>query len=753
MDRLKSGAIAGKFRALLLVSILFQSGLPAFAQLDPGIDPTVNPPLPADVEPAPTPAPAAAPSPKASLHFTPPGAAATTSSATPASASTTTGDTTSGDASPLLTAQQPPEVTDPVAIAQATQRAGFPPAQASRNLPVTVGTVQVRRPFKIFVREELVRNLSFRDTPVREVIAELARRGNLNIMIDRSVLGNITGELRDVTLNEAMDSVLAAAGLQSRRLDNNTVVVGTAQAMVQLGLNRTMAKAFKVSYANAFDVASILYASVFNRGLVPDFNKSQLSRQSNTDRTEAGNEATEQSGASGSPGASRNRTVGTSTSELVATDDTRQISRPDTARTVRGASRSQTTEGIGYNNASTDPGSQQIRAYQETATDYTVEQNGGGAIVIPDTKNRQVLVIGTSDDLNLAEEAIRLLDRRPRQLHIQASLIELTNDAIRQLGANIQLQGEGASSSLLGNATAPLVQFLPGLGSPGPLVTNGTTNTANLATSFPPPANTFSGTSTFNNSFQTQQPISTTVAGPGTAFTGLIGTLLPTIASSIAGVASTPQAASGFNFVTLGRRAGGRANIATLPTAMNISLSLLLQTDKAKLIANPSVVVVDNTESLITIATEVIHKVTATVSLGVVSTNVELTKAGIFLNVLPKVAEDGFVTMRLRPQVSAPVLERQFGTTIVTLLSIREIMSQEVRIKDGQTLVLGGLFQENEAARISKVPYLAETPVLGALFRNTLKGRNRTELMLLITPKIVEEEPPSVSESSPSRTL
>jgi len=100
--------------------------------------------------------------------------------------------------------------------------------------------------------------------------------------------------------------------------------------------------------------------------------------------------------------------------------------------------------------------------------------------------------------------------------------------------------------------------------------------------------------------------------------------------------------------------------------------------------------------------------------------------------------------MRLRPQVSTPLGPPQvFGTTVVTLLNVRDIMSQEVRIKDGQTLVLGGLFTETEAAQLAKVPYLAEAPVLGAFFRNTIKGRNRTELMLLITPKIVEEEPAS----------
>ena len=111
--------------------------------------------------------------------------------------------------------------------------------------------------------------------------------------------------------------------------------------------------------------------------------------------------------------------------------------------------------------------------------------------------------------------------------------------------------------------------------------------------------------------------------------------------------------------------------------------------------------------------------------------------------------------MRLRPQVSAPTGPPQiFGTVVVTLLSIREVIVQEVRIKDGQTLVLGGLFTETEQANLSKVPYFAETPVLGAFFRNTIKGRSRKELMLLVTPKIVEEQPESsISDTGTTPTL
>jgi type II secretory pathway component GspD/PulD (secretin) len=584
-----------------------------------------------------------------------------------------------------------------------------PTSQAKRTPSVT-GTVQIRKPFKLFAQSNLIHHLSFRDTPVREVISEIARRGNLNIIVDKSVTGKITGELTDVTLNEAMDSVLAAAGLESRTLDNSTVIVGTLQAMVQLGLNRPVARAFKLSYAHPFDVAQILQASIFNRGYVPDFK-------------ERSKTATKGDGGDGDD-------------VTVESEFESQVSRDQQPKTMRGSSREQVQEGVGFNNAAVDPGTQQVRQLQEISADYIVQPNDGGTIIIPDSKGRQVIVVGTEQDVLIAEEAIRMIDRRPKQVHIQASLVELNNQGVRLLGSTFNIQGQGVSASIMGNSAAPLLSFLPGLGSP--VNGSGIPNPTN-------PSIPFTGNST-------------TPTNAGTAFTGLVGSLLPTVFPSIAGVQPVPSSASGFDFLTLGGSGGGAANIATMPTAVNLNLQLLLQTNKAKVIANPSLVVVDNTEALITIANEVVHKVTSTVSLGVVTTNVELAKAGIFLNVLPKVTEDGFVRVRIRPQVSTPLGAPQtFGQganqTTVTLLNVRDIITQEIRIKDGQTITIGGLFTEQEAAILSKVPYFAEMPVLGAFFRTTFKGRNRTELMLLITPKVVEEDPTQISETGNSPTL
>lgn len=568
----------------------------------------------------------------------------------------------------------------------------------TQRLPAVTGTVQIRKPFKLVAQanQGIIHHLSFRDTPVRELIAEIARRGNLNIIVDKSVDGRITGELKDVTLNEAMDTILASAGLESRKLDNNVIIIASSVAMVQLKLNRQVVRAFKLSYAHPFDVAQILQFSVFNKGVVSSFDE----------KLGLGDATTE-------PG----------TKSQV--DQT--LKKDEISKQLNGTTREQIQEGTGFNNAAVEPGSQQVRQVQEINALYSIPPNDGGAIVIPDAKGRQVIVVGTQEDVELAGEAIGLIDRRPRQVHIQSSLIEITNQGIRQLGATINLQGDGMSGSIMGNPAAPLLSFLPGLGSPANAIPN-----PNI------PAIPFTGTN---------------VTGAANPFGGLLGLVLPQVGNiNIAGVTPVQSSASGFNFLTLSQRAGGRANIATVPYGLNVNVQMLLQTNKAKIIANPSLVVVDNTEALITIANEVVHKVTSTVSLGVVTTNVEIAKAGIFLNILPRLTEDGFIRLRLRPQVSAPLGPPQtFGVganqTTVTLLSIRDVISQEVRIKDGQTLVIGGLFTEQEASQLSKVPYFAEAPLLGAFFRTTLKGRNRTELMLMITPKIVEEENPRLTQT------
>lgn len=681
----------------------------------------------------------------------------------------------------LFPSSVPPEVTDPQPIAQAPNRNTNPIADPYKNyLPTTGGSVQIRRPFKLSVSGGLIHNLSFRDASVRAVLSELSRLGNINILVDKSVTGNITGDLKDMTVSEALDSVLAASGLQSRTIDNNTVVVGSRHAMITLGLNRTIAKAFHLSYADPWEVAQILSASVFNTGLfleasatrdiaaggatdtiIPSPNVNYYPPATLTPNTETGAYTGSPAVSSAVPIDQQVSPVPSTGGGIVGTKGGETTSFKEDKRVVTSI-RKKVDSVSGFNDAGVNPEKIKIQGYIAEQRDFEVSQNNGGALVVPDVRNRQIVVVGTPDDLSVAEQAIHLLDKRPREVHIQVSLIELRNEAIRQFGATMNLQGEGVSSSIAGNSQAPLITYLPGLGS-APIEQIGAgsvyqTVQAGTAAFVPPPA-VFTRTASFNDTRNTTFNQPTAVAPP---FTGILGTVLPAAAPTIAGVVANPVSQSALNFLTLSRRAGGRTNIATLPAGLNFTLNMLLQTNKAKILANPSLVAVDNSEAFIELANEIVKKIVPviTTSAGgnVTVPTPEITKVGIFLDMMPKIADDGFVTLRIRPRVSVPLGPPvTFGVaplqTQVTLEADREVISQEVRIKDGQTLVLGGLFTESEAAQIAKVPYLAETPIFGAFFRNTLKGRNRTELMLLITPKIIEEQQTPVADNNPGRQM
>ena len=84
------------------------------------------------------------------------------------------------------------------------------------------------------------------------------------------------------------------------------------------------------------------------------------------------------------------------------------------------------------------------------------------------------------------------------------------------------------------------------------------------------------------------------------------------------------------------------------------------------------------------------------------------------------------------------------GVGSVTLLNARELQSGLVRVRDGQTLVLSGIIQETDQVSTTKVPILGDIPLLGALFRSTSETTTRNELIVLLTPEILDDTDQSV---------
>jgi type IV pilus assembly protein PilQ len=80
------------------------------------------------------------------------------------------------------------------------------------------------------------------------------------------------------------------------------------------------------------------------------------------------------------------------------------------------------------------------------------------------------------------------------------------------------------------------------------------------------------------------------------------------------------------------------------------------------------------------------------------------------------------------------------GAGKVTLIAERSLNSGLIRLRDGQTLLLSGIIQDQDRSVVTKVPLLSDIPLLGALFRSTKKDRERREVIVLLTPRIIEEQ-------------
>lgn len=181
-------------------------------------------------------------------------------------------------------------------------------------------------------------------------------------------------------------------------------------------------------------------------------------------------------------------------------------------------------------------------------------------------------------------------------------------------------------------------------------------------------------------------------------------------------------------------------------TQLRVRINALLRDNKARLLASPSIIAMDSKESKIEITDDIIEKVLieTTVNANNIFTrqNVTLGTAGVTLAITPKINPDGYISMKVDPTISF-IRETVRGATnaeiLATLKSSRKLQTPEVRVRDSETLIIGGLNQERTTEQLDKIPLLGDIPFLGAMFRRTDKTRTLTELVVLITPKVVPE--------------
>ena len=232
--------------------------------------------------------------------------------------------------------------------------------------------------------------------------------------------------------------------------------------------------------------------------------------------------------------------------------------------------------------------------------------------------------------------------------------------------------------------------------------------------------------------------ISTSGSGEGTN-TALTGS--PTGLPSIGGSTPAPRAAGAigdrYNVNLPVANPAGSIALAILGrnSLIDLELSALQSEGKGEVISSPRVITANGKQAAIEQGREIPFQ-NATSS-G--ATAVQFKKAVLSLNVTPQITPDNRVIMDLAVTNDSQGTDvAQSGGGSAPAIDTRKVTTQ-VLVDNGQTVVLGGIYEQTSNDSVTKVPLLGDIPVLGVLFRNKIKIQNKTELLIFITPKILSE--------------
>ena len=164
------------------------------------------------------------------------------------------------------------------------------------------------------------------------------------------------------------------------------------------------------------------------------------------------------------------------------------------------------------------------------------------------------------------------------------------------------------------------------------------------------------------------------------------------------------------------------------------AITALESKHRARVLSNPSVTTLDGRQTSLhtgeTIYFKSMESQTATGTLSSVST----VDAGVRLVVNPRINRDGEITLTISPSVSTATLS---GATLLPVVNERAVVTT-VRVKSGETAVLAGLVTDTEDVTVRKVPFLSEIPLIGELFKSRTKLPAHTEILIFVTPTIIE---------------
>jgi len=312
-----------------------------------------------------------------------------------------------------------------------------------------------------------------------------------------------------------------------------------------------------------------------------------------------------------------------------------------------------------------------------TATDSILSERGSAIV---DERTNTVILTDTEDKILEFMRLIEQIDIPIRQVLIEARIVIANTDFRKEIGARMGLQGARSPGDDAFGFSGSLEGF------------DGENNPIGI----------------FNRSIPTQQP-----------FTPGEGTIL--VNDSTLGVdlgVTNPNGSFAIEFLT--------GN-----TFLDLELSALENEGSGEIVSQPKVLTGDKQKAVIKTGTEIPYE--ESTSSG--ATSIEFKEAVLKLEVTPQITPDGRIVMDL------VIAQDSVGDLLPTgepVIDVTEVQTQAI-VGDGQTLVLGGLFQMETVDQVEKVPLLGDIPYLGRLFRHDIDNIEKREILIFITPKIISE--------------
>ena len=353
--------------------------------------------------------------------------------------------------------------------------------------------------------------------------------------------------------------------------------------------------------------------------------------------------------------------------------------------------------------------------------------------VIPDTRTSQIIVVATEKEQEAVVDLINELDKPTRQVLIETKLVEISSNPTTKKG--IDWTGTLAAQNIsFGNGVTDPSRSLSQTLFPGTPVTTttpGYTTPGYSTTTTTPPFGGHPGTTT-------------TTTYPGTTVPSTSKTTTPSSSSSTI-LATVPQPASQAGGMLLNTVGGFAPGVGFLNAdGAHAVLSFLNASSDAQVVSTPQVVTLDNQTAIISVTRgyPIINVVQSVAGVSSGSSSITYSNIGTTLQVTPRISANDYIWLKVIPDVSdyfGPAQQTIAGQVYTADIFDARHIETQVLIPNAHTLVMGGLVTDNPTAQYTKVPVLGDIPGLGWAFRSENKSLDKRNLLIFITPTIVQE--------------